>query len=107
MQPNQRLVYSKASKEMTLAEEPDAGLYIAWTEGWYPFKNESLNNVLQKLERYYHVQFSMNESGDEEFLPVSGKLHLKKSIDEVLAVLSVIAEFDYEIDENIITIKKK
>lgn len=103
MLPNQKATYHVAEKQMVLKSEPDADKYIAWVEGWYEFSNENLEQVLKKMGRYYNVTFQYNHENIKNALPISGKLDLKDSFDEVMRVLSQVAEIEYQIvGENVI-----
>lgn len=106
MKPNQKAVYKIAKKEMELKPEPDADKYIAWIEGWYQFSNVNLEQVLTKIERYYNVKFQYNKQLISEALPVTGKLDLKESLEEVMFVLSRVAKIEYKLSGNIVIIKK-
>lgn len=105
MVPNQKATYNKTGKDIVLKPELDPASYIAWVDGWYPFANEDIAHVLKKLERHYNITFECNEATKTRILPVSGKLDLKESLNEVLAVLSKVAKFDYQISGEIVTIE--
>jgi len=106
MVPNQKATYSKSEKDIVLEPEMEPEKYIAWVEGWYQFKNESLEIVFLKLEKYYNIRFKYDQKIISGLLPVSGKLDLKDSLDEVMAVLSKIAKFKYQISGNSVIIFK-
>ena len=104
MVPNQKATYSKSGKEIVLEPETEPGRYVAWVDGWYQFTNESLEKVFIKLERYYNVRFKYNQKIISGLLPVSGKLNLTDSLDEVMVVLSKVAKFKYQISGNSVII---
>ncbi len=106
MVPNQKAVYSNADKKIVLKQEPDAAEFVAWVEGWYPFNNESLEQVIKKIGRYYNVSFEYDRTIISGLLPVSGKLDLKDSLAEVMVILSGVAKFSYEISGNRVIITK-
>lgn len=106
MTPNQKATYFTDNREMILKSEPDAQNYIAWVDGWYNYSNESLEQVLIKLGRYYNVEFQYSEETIKNALPISGKLDLKESVEEVLSIVAKVAEIEYEIKENEIRITK-
>jgi len=105
--PNQKAIFFDDTKQLTKTNIPNAGIYTSWINGWYDFSNEKLDRVLGKLERFYNVKFIYDESLVENALPLSGKLDLKGSMSEVMAVLSDVAKIDYEIsNENIVIMTK-
>ncbi|WP_423128740.1 FecR family protein [Gaoshiqia sp. Z1-71] len=106
MAPGQKATYVKNGRNITLENELMPELYIAWVEGWYQFSNENFEEVLTKIERYYNVTFKYEQNLFSKALPVSGKLDLKESINEVMLVLSKVARIDYEISENSVIIFK-
>ena len=104
LKPNQRALFNKSEMTTSVFEEAHAELFIAWTEGWFPFYKEPLNNVFKKVERYYNVQFIYDEVFPSEDL-ISGKLDLKYSIDEVMKALADVAGISYQINQNKIYIE--
>ena len=105
--PNQKAIYSDDTKQLTKSNISDASIYTTWINGWYDFSNEKLDRVLGKLERFYNVKFIYDRALVENALPISGKLDLKDSLSEVMAVLSGVAKIDYKIsNENIVIMMK-
>jgi len=101
---HQRATFNKADLTTKVNDEAQAGIYTAWTDGWFPFCKEPLSNVFKKVERYYNVQFVYSElfpSGDL----ISGKLDLKDSIEDVMKVLADVAKVTYRIDQKKIFIE--
>jgi uncharacterized protein YlzI (FlbEa/FlbD family) len=106
MEPNQKAIWSKEKKAISVINEPTPELSIAWVEGWYQFSNEKIEEVLKKVERYYNVKFQYDKALISKALLVSGKLDLKESIDEVMTVISGVTKIDYEISgDSLIIIK--
>jgi len=101
---HQKAVFDKTNLTTTVNQEPNAEIFAAWTDGWFPFSKEPLNNVFKKVERYYNVQFVYNEPFPSTDL-ISGKLDLKDSIEEVMKVLADVANVTYEIEQDKIFIK--
>lgn len=100
MSPNQKVTYDEADKELIVKSEPDAKNSIAWIEGWYKFSNENLEQVFAKIGRYYNVTFQYDRVKIQSALPISGKLDLQESFDEVMLTLSKVAQINYEIEGN-------
>ncbi len=106
LSPNQKASFSKEKKVFAIANEPDVEFAIAWTEGWFKFSQQSLNDVLNKLKRYYNVQFVF-DSGFSTADLITGKLDLKESIDQVMTALADVADIEYRIDGDHIQIGEK
>ncbi len=106
MTPGQKATYNNDNKNIEVVFDPAPEMRISWVEGWCQFSNENLEYVLQKLERYYNINFQYNQEIISKLLPVSGKLDLKDSLSEVMVVLSGVAKFEYQISENNVIIIK-
>ena len=106
LKPLQKATFSKDEKEITVSDEPDANIYIAWTEGWFTFSQQSLEQVFTKLERFYNVEIKVpgNFPSNEK---ITGKLDLKDSLEEVLKVLSDVAKINYRITNDQVLVDKK
>ncbi|HCY40735.1 MAG TPA: hypothetical protein DHV48_05175 [Prolixibacteraceae bacterium] len=107
LKPNQKATFYSDNKELVRSEAPDANMQISWINGWYQFSNQNLITVLDKLERYYNIRFVHDPTLESKAFPISGKLDLKGSINEVMAVLSKVAKINYQITDNEIIIKKQ
>jgi len=106
LKPNQKGSFKKEESEITVTDETDVDLYIAWTYGWLKYERESLSSVLRKVERYYNVEIQLpaNYPGDDL---ITGKLDLKESLDAVMVVLADASRFKYRINGNNVFIEKK
>ncbi|WP_319590763.1 FecR domain-containing protein [uncultured Draconibacterium sp.] len=106
LKPMQKATFSKDEKEIFVTDEPDADVYIAWTEGWFTFSQQTLEQVFTKLERFYNVDIivAQNFPSNEK---ITGKLDLKDSLEEVLKVLSDVAKINYRITNNQVFVDKK
>jgi ferric-dicitrate binding protein FerR (iron transport regulator) len=107
LKPNQKATYYTDNKELIRSESPDAKMQVSWINGWYQFTNQNLITVLDKLERYYNIRFIHDTTLESKALPISGKLDLKGSINEVMAVLSKVAKINFQISGNEIIIEEQ
>ena len=106
LMPNQKASYDRNDRTIVINDEPDVDFAIAWTEGWFKFNRQSINDVLNKLKRYYNVQFIFAQGFPTEDL-ITGKLYLKDSIEQVMMAMEVVAKLQYRINGNNIYIEKK
>lgn len=104
--PSQKASYNKEEKTIDISDERDIQFAIAWTEGWFKFKQQNLDEVLQKLQRYYNVEFEYQVKSSKIDL-ITGKLDLKESIEKVMIALADVAKIQYQIDHDKIYIRKK
>ena len=105
LKPNQKASYNRNDGSIIVKEEPNAAYSIAWTEGWFKFHRQSIDEVFDKLQRYYNVQFEFNSEFPKEDL-ISGKLYLKDSIEQVMLTMEVVAKLKYSIDGNKIFVER-
>lgn len=106
LSPNQKASYDRNNRSITVKNEPDADLVIAWTEGWFKFSQQNMTDVLNKLQRYYNVQFVFDREFPTTDL-ISGKLDLKESVESVMIALADVANIQFRIDDGKIYIGKK
>jgi hypothetical protein len=66
--------------------EVDVAPFVSWTHNMLIYDNESLSEVFKKLELYYGRRFVV-EPGVSD-MRVSGKLDLKRSLEEVISVIA-------------------
>jgi len=71
---------------------------VAWKDGLLFFHRDNLDQILQKLENWYGVEFS-TEGSRPEVYHYSGKFK-NKSLEEVLKGISYVMMFDFEIIED-------
>lgn len=80
--------------------------YFRWKEGIICFNNESVEEIIRKLELYYDIDINVQ---NRKFMQshYTGKFHTKDGIEQVLKVLQHEHKFTYTKDNdlNLITIK--
>ena len=81
--------------------------YFLWKDGIYSFDNESLLEILQKLQLYYDVTIKVE---DPEIFNVryTGKFRQSDGIDEILHIIRKIHRFNIkkDLENRIITLSK-
>ncbi len=80
--------------------------YVAWKEGAFVFKNESLENIMLRLERWYNVKvFYRNESCKN--LRFSGDMERYSDVNDLLYFIQESADVKFEINGKTIIIMSK
>lgn len=100
--PLEMAVYSTQTGESEKVSF-DEGEVFSWKDGILIFQNNNIEEVISTLEKWYGVEFTIERSINpaKDF---SGRYE-KKPLEAVLEGLSFVYDFDYEIDENTVTLK--
>jgi len=74
---------------------------LAWKNGILTFKQDGLNEVIKKLERWYGIDITVQGPAQSTLLTDSFR---DKELDNVLQALSEKLDFKYSINEKLVTI---
>lgn len=103
LEPNQKVRYER---EVGLGETElaDASLARAWTQRELVFIRESFGTIAKTFERWYGVDFVFE---DEELKEETFVYHFKElMLQNSMNVLNELAEFDYEIEDERVVIRR-
>lgn len=101
LNPSQLFTYDN-SNDKIYTSTVNTQDYVAWKDGYYQFKQQKMNIVLEKLCKYYGVKIQWDDKVSE--LTCSGKLDLKDDLDRVFKVLQEAAPIAIEQKEGFINI---
>ncbi|MGQ8336119.1 FecR family protein [Sunxiuqinia sp. A32] len=94
MEPGELVVYSKINNKLKKGKT-DLDKYVAWRSGKLMFRDDSMGRIIEKLGRWYGVQFQIE---DQEILDyVYSATFSDESLDQVLKMLSLSAPIEFEI----------
>lgn len=80
--------------------------YIAWKDGDFVFENESLENIMLRLERWYNVKvFYMNEECKD--FRFSGDMKRYSNVRSLLYYIQETSNAKFEINKNTIVVMAK
>lgn len=94
--PSQMFSYDIASSKADI-QKVDVDNYVSWIHGYLMLESESLDLVLQKLERYFNISF-IYDSKNFSNIRVSGKLDLKGTPENALKYIGITAPISYKIN---------
>jgi ferric-dicitrate binding protein FerR (iron transport regulator) len=108
MNSNDLAVYHKKGNVISI-EEVNPQKFVSWTEGKLIFRNDPLDVVARRLERWYNVVVDLDVSGHEE---IRWRATFQDdSLEEVLKILKRSLHIDFRIQEGMIrqdgTVDKK
>ncbi|WP_439882599.1 FecR domain-containing protein [Pontibacter sp. MBLB2868] len=97
LEPGQQLVYKKQEQTFNVAAF-DQEKVLGWKEGLLYFKNASLEEVVEELERWYGVQIEvqgLQAKGKQSDWQYTGKYD-SQSLDAVLQGISFVKKVSYQ-----------
>ncbi|MEW7291519.1 FecR family protein [Aquimarina sp. 2304DJ70-9] len=101
LQPNQKASLTKSNKNLSMSTVK-TDQYVAWVDGILLFKNESFENIMKKLERFYDKKITINyqKIKTEKF---TGRFDVE-SIEDVLTTFSSNTPFNFSLKKSKIII---
>lgn len=81
-------------------------LYTGWKDGYFVFQDQTLDDILKELSRWYDFTYFYQNNKLETFT-LTAKLRKFDSVNEVLEVLKGTGRFDFIIKEKTITVVSK
>lgn len=95
MKPHEKIIYTDGKYTKEALRDLN---YFRWREGLICFENESVGDILKKLELYYDIKI---EAKNNDFIKAtySGKFRTKDGIEQVLKILQIEHNFNYSIDK--------
>lgn len=103
--PNQQAVFEKSTGHFT-RREVDVYPYLAWKDGKFIFENETLENIMEKVSRWYNVEVFFKGNAVRE-LRFSGDLEKYDDFSTVVRMLEKVSRIQIEIKDQAVFIEKK
>ena len=94
LRPSEQLVLGRDGSHEV--REVDTRYYLAWHEGWFYFRNESLRQVLLMVGRWYDVEFECGEGVSVDDRQVTGKVRRFGNLKEILGMLSKVTGVEFK-----------
>ena len=93
LKPGENFQYLENEKKMEV-KKVDITTYTSWKNGLVTFRNESLENIARKIERWYNVEIIIKNSKLKEELYL-GTIMKNKPVDQILEVLHLTSSLNY------------
>lgn len=101
--PEQQSVFVKGTDKIN-KRVVDVEQYIGWKDGWFYFKDESLESIMQTLSRWYDVEVRFKNE-EAKKLQFTGKIKRYEDLKDVLNLLEKTNEVTFKIDRRYITVE--
>lgn len=95
LEPNQQAVYSILSEEISI-QKVDAKQIVEWTVGRYSFTNQSLDEIMKTLSRWYDFNYQYEDETLKQ-IRFEGGLNKYESIDPILDIISKTGKVHVEV----------
>ena len=96
LNPGELAVFNNNNQRITKTKT-DLSKYIAWKSGKLMFRDDKMNKVVEKLERWYNVEFEIEDREIANYVYTA--TFIDESLDQVLKMLSLSAPIRYSISE--------
>jgi len=98
IKPNQQYIWDQ-SVERYNVKRVDASKFIDWVDGVLRFENESLENIIKRLERKYDIEIVCNneDMNNKRFTGI----FKGETLNQVLTLIRATNSFEYKLDENL------
>lgn len=100
LEPGSRAAYNRNNTRIT-SEPVNTELYTAWREGQFVFQGESVENILQKLSRWYGMNIFFSDEEAKKVL-FSGDVRKYETINNLLEAIEISGGVHFEIKGNTI-----
>ena len=96
LEPGQQAHYDK-KRHAVERKEVNTTLFTAWTSGLFVFENEPLEQILQKLARWYDCEVEFSDAALKTE-PFTGELERYDSITKILDMISIASDIGFRIE---------
>lgn len=96
MSPGELATFDNSKQSITKTIT-DLQKYIAWKSGKLMFRDDKMDKVVEKLERWYNVEFEIADKEIADYVYTA--TFIDESLDQVLKVLSLSAPIRFTISE--------
>ena len=96
MHPGQKTVYSRNDKKV-YTEEVDVDKYTAWRNGQLLFRDDSMDEVIKRLSRWFNVEIIVTDSEINDYVYTA--TFTDESLMQVLSFLKFSAPINYRIED--------
>lgn len=94
--PGHRAVYKKENQEV-ITKEVDVEKYIAWRDGNLIFQDDSMEDVVKRLSRWFNVEIIINDPEINKYIYKA--TFRNENLVQVLNLLKLSAPIDYRITD--------
>ena len=99
MNPNELVVYDKLLNDFSV-EEVQPQKYVSWKEGKLVFRNDPLDVIVRRLERWYNIDVELQGNNSEDLRLRA--TFIDENLEEVLYFLKRSLPIEYRIEDGLV-----
>ena len=104
LKPGQKASFDITSEAIAV-EQVDISVANLWVHGEYKFKDETLEQIVKRLEKYYDVNIGLDD--DLKNIRYTGTISFNQRMEQVLDIINYDNNFKFRQNGNSISITKK
>ena len=104
LKPGQNL-FIDTSSEKVLIQKVDTDIYTAWVKGKFIFKNQSLDEILNRLSRWYDFTIEYEDPRIKQ-MKFTGSAEKARTLDYLLNLIEAVTDVRYRSEGNKIIMHK-
>lgn len=98
--PNQRLIYDKNQKKVSVDYEPDIESFSAWRDNQLVFNQQDFKSITKVLERHYNIRFVFEDRQLESYC-FTGTIP-NTSLESLLEIFTMTSPLSYQVKDSTI-----
>ena len=102
LKPNEQAVLSKADNRLAV-QSVNTSYFTSWMAGKLEFDNESLDEVMKRLSRWYNFEYDFKNESAKNY-HFSARLDNTENISEILKMLELTADVKFKLKDKTIVI---
>jgi ferric-dicitrate binding protein FerR (iron transport regulator) len=106
LKPNENGSFDEQSNKYHVEHDVPLDLYVAWKDGYFKFKEQTLDDIADRLGRWYSCQFIFQDNAIKN-MKFTGIVERNKPLVYVLSKISSIKDVDYEVKGDVVVLKRK
>jgi ferric-dicitrate binding protein FerR (iron transport regulator) len=104
LQPGQQAVLENTSNKLVV-KTVETEIYTSWKEGKFVFNNETLGEIMRKLQRWYVFDIKYRDEETKK-IHFSGTVKRYDNISNIIDMIEMTTNIKFEVKENVIMVKK-
>jgi transmembrane sensor len=98
LNPHEQLSYNKFTNRSTW-KEIDDNLYTAWTKGYFVFEDQSLEDIMKCLGRWYDMNVVFDKDVTKR-IHLSGEIEKSSNFEKVISMIKEVTNVDIKIKKD-------